>query len=162
MKFDVIDLRSLGTANLMRGQRLAYGPGEGNELVKIGEVENVGVMLDQKKPVTTPGNIAGYQTIARHGNFDGGGPAVAGHILNGHRAVLIEDGYHPAHWGLDAMASGLDPAQIGEGRNYPNGAVPAHPDGPAVVEENYAGNRTPGRWLHRAVRPPPLRSCAAR
>ena len=126
--------------NVVRGERLADRPGEANELLEMGAVEGVGVMPDQKKPVATPGDVAGHLAVSGHLHFDRGGPSVAGYVFDGDRAVFVQRGSHDAYRGFDAMVSGFDPAQISERHHHADGAVPAHSQASAVVEENYAGD----------------------
>ena len=111
-----------------------------DELVEIGPVDGVGVMLDQKEPVAAPGNVARHLAVSGYFYFDCGGPSVAGYVLDGHRAVFVQRGSHDAYRGLDAMVSGLDPAQVGERHHDTDGSVPAHAQASAVVEENDAGD----------------------
>ena len=115
-------------------------PGEMDELVKVRFRNCVGMVLDQKKPVPTPGNVARHRTES--GNFDlhGSGPAVAGYVFKGHGTVIVECGSHDTDRCLYAVSTGLDPAKICERSYDTDGSMPAHAQAPAVVEENDARN----------------------
>src|SRR5580704_12437108 len=138
MEFDVVDLGALRALNAVGGKRLANLPGEMDELVKVGSCNRVGVMLDQKKPIAAPGNVAGHRTVSRNFDVDGSGPAVAGYVFECHRAVFVQGGSHDPYWCFKAMGPRLDPAHIGEGGHNTNRSVAAHAQASAVVEENDA------------------------
>lgn len=140
MEFDVVDLGALRTANAGGGECLANLPGEMDELVKVRFCNREGVMFDQKKPVATPGNVAGHHTESGHFDIDGSGPAVAGYVFEGHGAVFVQSDSHNAYWRFHAMRTGLDPAQIRECGYNTDGSMPAHAQASAVVEKDDARN----------------------
>jgi hypothetical protein len=140
MKFDVVDLCALRTANAGAGERLPDSPSEMDELVKVGFCNRVGMMFDQEKPVATPGNVADDRTESGYLNRDGGGKAVAGYVFEGYGTVVVECDPHHAYRCLYAVFTGLNPAKIGERGYDADGSVPAHAQASAVVEENDAGN----------------------
>jgi hypothetical protein len=140
MQFDVVDLRALRTTNAGGGERLANLPGEKNELVKVRFRDSERMLLDQKKPVAAPGNVAGHRAESGNIDMDGSGPSVAGNIFKGHSVVFVQRDSHDADRCLYAVGSGLDPAKISERGDDADGSVPAHAQAPAVVEENDARN----------------------
>ena len=135
----MVNLRALRTANAGGVECLANLPGELDELVKIRSCNRVGMMFDQKKPVATPGNVAGHHTESGHFDIDGGGPAVARDVFKGYCAVLVQSDSHNAYWRFHAMRTGLDPAQMRERGYNTDGSMPAHTQASTVVEENDAG-----------------------
>jgi hypothetical protein len=147
MKFDVVDLCALCTVNAGGSERLPDLPGEMDELVKVRLRNRVGMLLDQKKPVATPGNVAGHCTESRDLDADGSGPAVAGYVFEGHGVIFVQCDSHDAYRCLDAVSTGLDPAKICERGYDTNGSMPAHAQAPAVVEENRARNAVGLRGL---------------
>jgi hypothetical protein len=58
VEFDVINFRALRALNLVGGERLADGPGEGDELFQIFPLDDIGMMLDQKEPVAAIGDVS--------------------------------------------------------------------------------------------------------
>jgi hypothetical protein len=140
MKFDVVDLRALRTANAGAGERLPDSPSEVDELIEVGFRNRVGMILDQKKPVAAPGHVPGHRTESGDFDMDGGSPAVAGYVFKGHGAVFVQCDSHDAYRCLDAVDTGLDPAKKCERGYDADGSVPAHAQASAVVKENDARN----------------------
>jgi hypothetical protein len=136
----VVNLRALRTANAGGVECLANLPGEMDELVKVRSCNRVRVMFDQKKPVATPGNLAGNRTESGYFDIDGSGPAVARNVFEGYCAVCVQDDSHNAYWRFHAMRTGLDPAQIRERGYNTDGSMSAHAQASAVVEEDDARN----------------------
>jgi hypothetical protein len=139
VEFDVVDLCALGTANSGGSERLPDLPGEMDELVKVRSCNRVGMMFDQKKPVSSPRNIASHHTESGHFDIDGSGPAVARYVFESHSAIFAQDDSHNAYRCFYAVSAGLDPAQIRERSYDTDGSMPAHTQTSAVVEENDAG-----------------------
>src|SRR5271165_504080 len=137
MELDVVDLGTLCALDPVGSERLPNGPCEVDELVEIFAVDGAGVMLDQKKPVATPGNVTGHRAVAGHFHFDGSRPAVAGYVFERYRAVFVQRRSYNADRRLDAVVSGLNPSQIRECGYDPDRSVPAHAEASAVIEENY-------------------------
>jgi hypothetical protein len=140
MKFDVVDLCALGTANAGGSERLPDLPGEMDELVKVRSCNRVGMMFDQKKPVPSPRNIAGHGTESGYFDIDGSGPAVARDVFEGHGAVFVQRNSYDAYRCLNAVSAGVNSAQIGERSYDTDRSMPAHAQASAVVEENDARN----------------------
>jgi hypothetical protein len=138
MKFDVVDLCALRTANAGADERLPDSPSEMDELVNVRFRNRVGMMFDQKEPVAAPGNVADHRTESGDFDRDGGGPAVAGYVFEGHGAVVVQCDPHDAYRCLDAMSTGLNPAKICQRGDDTDGSVPAHAQASGVVEENDA------------------------
>ena len=136
----MVNLRALRTANAGGVECLANLPSEMDELVKVRSCNRVRVMFDQKKPVATPGNVAGDRTESGYFDIDGSGPAVARNVFEGYCAVCVQDDSHNAYWRFHAMRTRLDPAQIRERGYNTDGSMPAHAQASAVVEENDARN----------------------
>src|ERR1700719_2908746 len=97
MKFDVVDLSVLRTANPGGRERLPDSPSEMDELVKVCFGNRVGMLFDQKKPVAAPGDVAGHCTESGDFDINGRGPAVAGYIFEGHGGVSVQCDSHDAH-----------------------------------------------------------------
>jgi hypothetical protein len=136
----MVDLGALRALNAVGGKRLANLPGEMDELVKVGSCNRVGVMLDQKKPIAAPGDVAGHRAVPGNFDVDGSGPAVAGYVLEGHRAVFVQGGSHDPHRCFKAVKARLDPAQVCERGYDTDRSMSAHAQASAVVEENDARN----------------------
>jgi hypothetical protein len=136
----MVNLRALRTANAGGVECLAKLPSEMDELVKVRSCNRVGMMFDQKKPVATPGNVAGNRTESRYFDIDGSGPAVARNVFEGYCAVCVQDDSHNAYWRFHAMRTRLDPAQIRERRYNTDGSMSAHAQTSAVVEEDDTRN----------------------
>src|SRR5437867_101541 len=117
-------------------------------------------MLDEKKPISAPSDVAG--------NGDGAavrsGPvvaiwqmerrafcfAVAGHVLDGSGSVLIECRGDHSDGRLDAMFPRLDATKVCQGDEETDRAVPAHSETADVVEKNDAGDtRLVVRWTEQ-------------
>jgi len=147
VELDVINLRALRTANAGGVEGLANLPGELDELVKVRSCTRVGMMFDQKKPVATPGHVAGHHTESRHFDVDGSGPAVARDVFESHGAIFAQDDSHNAYRCFYAVSTGLDPAQIRERSYDTDGSMPAHAQASAVVEENDARNAVCAGWF---------------
>ena len=143
MKFDVVDVCALRTTNAGGCECLANLPGEMDELIKVRFRNRVRMLFDQKKPIATPGNVAGHCTESRDFDLDGSGPAVAGYVFEGHGAVFVQYDSHDANGCLYAVSPGLNPAKICERGYDADGSVPAHAQASAVVEENDARNAVP-------------------
>ncbi len=136
----MVDLSALRALNAVGGKRLANLPREMDELVKVGSCNRVGVVLDQKKPIATPGDVAGHRAIPGNFDVDCSSPAVAGYVFKRYRAVFVQGGSHDADWRLDAVVPGPDPAQVCERGYDTDGSMPAHAQASAIVEENDARN----------------------
>ena len=140
MEFDVVYLGALRTANAGGSERLANLPGEMDELVKVGSCNRVWVVFDQKKPVATPGNIAGHRTESGYFDIDGSGPTVARNVFEGHCAVFVQRDAYDAYRCFNTVSAGLDLAKIRKRSYDPDGSVPAHAQASAVVKEDDASN----------------------
>ena len=134
----MVDLSALRAANTVGDKRLANLPGEMDEPVKVGSCNRVGVMLDQKKPIAAPGDVACHRAESGHVDVDCSGPAVAGYVFEGDGAVCVQGGSHDAYRRFNAVGPRLDPAQIGESGHDADSSVAAHAQASAVVEENDA------------------------
>ena len=105
----------------------------------MGKVEGLAVVFHQEKPIAAPGDVAGDQPQAGHGNGDGRMGAPGGHVQHGNLAIGVKGGGDGADRGLDFMNPGLNPAGVGEGDHKTDGAVAAHAEITDVIKENDTG-----------------------
>ena len=95
---------------------------------------------DEKKPVSTPGDIAGDMAHPRNFDDETGLISVGRDIDNGDRAVRVQVCAHGSRRGVDAVLARRDAAQVGEGVNEADGSVAAHAEVAYVVEEDDPGD----------------------
>src|SRR5579871_2195045 len=96
-------------------------------------------MVDQEKPISTPGDIAHDLLIPRYLHRDIFGVPVARHIAYRNATGRVQGSDYFADGRVDAVLSWLDPAEIGEGGHQTDGAVAAHSKIANVVEKNDSG-----------------------
>jgi hypothetical protein len=102
--------------------------------------------LDEEKPVTTPSDIAADDSEAWHVDRDGLGVAVRRYIRDGHGTIGVQRRGDRTDRGIDADLTRLDETLMGERHHQSDSAVPAHPERPDIVKENYP---KPTRWVVR-------------
>src|SRR5580698_432653 len=64
VELDVINFRPLRALNLVGAECLAGGPGKADELFQIFPLDEIGVMLDQKEPVATIGDVSRHFAVS--------------------------------------------------------------------------------------------------
>ena len=97
------------------------------------------MIADEEEPVAAPGDVAGHRANARDLHWHAGGAVKAGHVADGHAAVVAEQGIDCARGCFQLAGTAADLPQMSERDHYPYGAVAAHPEVPDVVEEDDAG-----------------------
>ena len=135
----MIDQAAVFAANVLVFQGLLHGDGVGGEGVEVVAGDAQVVLGDQEEPVAAPGDVAGHAAVARYLQADGLAVAVGRHVAHAHRAVVVQRRLDGADRRLDLVHAGFDPAQVGEGHHQADGAVAAHAQVAAVVEEDHPG-----------------------
>ena len=143
----MVYLLSIRACDLVSAQRLADRPGKVRQRLHVVECEFVALGIDQKKPVSTPRNVAAYLSKARDFGHDLHRAAIAPDIIHRHFPAVVKDGAYRTHRGLDAMLTRLDAVHVGERGDQSNGAVTAHAQVSHIVEEDHAGGAARVHWF---------------
>ena len=138
----MVDQAAVVTAQALILQGLLHGSRVGGKSGQIVTGHAQAVFADQKEPVAAPGDIADHPAIARHLHLDRLAITVGRHIAHADRAILVQGGGHRAHRCFDPVLARADTAQISQGYHQADGAVAAHAQVTAVVEEDYPGTGT--------------------
>jgi len=121
-EFDVVDLGAAPAGDAAAGEGLADAQGEISKRVDVGEFQGQAVAAGEEKPVPAPGDVADDLAVSVDHDADAGGGAVAGDVLDGDAAVVVEAGGDDADGGVDAVFARLDAAEVGEGDDQPDRA----------------------------------------
>ena len=122
----------------LRFKGLEHGPGVLGEGFDIVQLQRLAVVADQEEPVAAPGNIALHAAMPGYVNGDLLAVAVGGHIAHSDLAIWMQGGGDRADRGVDLVFAGLDQAQVMQGGDQTDGAVPAHAQITGIVEEDHA------------------------
>ena len=145
-EFDVVNLATIGTGHAGLSQSLANLPRVISECFKVRQGNLQAMRIDEEKPVTTPSDIAADDSEAWHVDRDGLGVAVRRYIRDGHGTIGVQRRGDRTDRGIDADLTRLDETLMGERHHQSDSAVPAHPERPDIVKENYP---KPTRWVVR-------------
>jgi hypothetical protein len=99
-------------------------------------------MLDEEKPVATPGYVSCDWPEAGDVDFDRFRSAVGGNIFDGDCTVFVQCSSHYTNRSFNAVLACFYPAQVCEGDEQTNGSMAAHAEAAGVIEEDDAGDAT--------------------
>jgi len=103
-------------------------------------------LLDQEKPVATPGDVTGDSANAVNLDGDILQVTIAFNVGDGDRVGIMEQDVNDADRCLELVRARSDPVQIGKGRPEADGGVTAHAEVLQVVEKD---DRRGAVVLHR-------------
>src|SRR5215207_9774597 len=93
------------------------------------------MVIDQEKPIATPGHISFHPAQSGHIQDHILGLTVAGHIGDGDCCLIMQLRCHCAEAGFDPMLSRLETSDMSQGNGEANGAVTAHFEQADIVKE---------------------------
>jgi hypothetical protein len=99
-----------------------------------------------EEPVAAPGDVPGDPAYPGDLDLDIERLGVGRHILDSHRAVLVELGRNRSDRSVDLELPRPDPPHVLESAHQPDRSVAAHAEPRGVVEEDDSGFRL---WRHR-------------
>ena len=137
-QFDVVDLSVIGAGNACRRQSAANLPGECSERFDLVKGEGKVMLAYQKKPVATPGDIAGDRAEAGNIHGNAGAKAIGRHIPKGDLVVWLQIDFDHADRGLDELLARPKPAKKSKRSGNADDAVAAHSQISGVIEEDDA------------------------
>src|SRR5205814_703309 len=104
---------------------------------EVVEGEMLTMIVDQKKPVATPGDVSSNFTVSRNLNRYIFRKAVARHVGDGNFSAFVEQRFDYAHGRFNAMSAWPNALQIRERRYHANGAMSAHSQIGNVIKEDH-------------------------
>lgn len=105
------------------------------------------MIVDEKKPVSTPGDVADDRAASGYLDLNIRGTAVAWDIVNGDVSVVMQDGLDFAYRGFDFVCASVESVHVGERGDESDGAVPAHSEVADIVEEDHARGAVAIDWI---------------
>ena len=105
------------------------------------------MILYQKKPVSTPRDVAADPPEARNFYWYLRRAAIAGHIVDRNRSIFVKDCTHCPDRRLDAVFSSPNALHICQRRNESDGAMTTHPQIANVIEKDHTGNAGSVHWF---------------
>src|SRR6266487_3506424 len=135
-QLNMIYLLAARAGNSSAGQCLPNSPGKFSEDINIVECQSLTMIIDEEKPVSTPGHVAGNRTNLRniHGYICS--QSITGHIRDRNVTFFIEAGFNRSHRSFNAMSSRFDPIQIVQRGDNADRSVPAHSQVANVIEKD--------------------------
>ena len=105
-ELDVVDLAPVIAGDVLPCQLPATFPAERGQGCQVVEREPLAVVVAEKEPVAAPGDVAGDASAAGKLQRHVRGGAIAGHVLDAHRAVGVEHGDDVADRRFDGVGAG--------------------------------------------------------
>lgn len=109
-----------------------------NQSFEVGEIDTRALVLDEEKPIPSPGDVATHGAPAGDIDRDGSGFAVARDIRDFHGAIIAQGCHDDPDGGVDPVCADADFPQMRERHGEADGAVNTHVEGGEVVEKNHA------------------------
>src|SRR5581483_2855379 len=120
----------------LRVDSLAHAPAKIRQLIHIRQCEFMRVLLNEKKPVPAPRDIASHRPDPGHAYGDAFVGAPAWDVGDRNFAVRMQGRRDDADRRIDAMFARLDPAQMRERNDQPNRSVATHAEITHVVKKD--------------------------
>src|ERR1700722_12402889 len=138
-ELDMVDQGAVLAAHALSLKRIANRGGRHRQRSHVREYKIARRKRSEEEPIAAPRDISAHGAKARNLDLNRFGETVALNILDRRRAIV--DQFHADHAdrGLEAMASGLEPAHMRKRHGKADRAVAAHADISDIVEEDDAG-----------------------
>ncbi len=138
----MVDVGAVFATNSCAFQRVTNATAEVHERLDVGERKLLAVIRHQEKPVSSPRDVAGHGSIARHADGHGPRESETSHVGDRHAPVFVELGGDDADRRFDPVLSGRNAPDARQRDDEPDHAVPAHSEVANVVEEDDARRAT--------------------
>src|ERR1043165_413548 len=135
----MIDLVSVGRCYSGTREGVSSFQCELHQTFEVFELQFLAVIVDEKKPIATPRDIAGNWSIGRHVNCNFRSSPITRDVRDFDASFVIEMCDDDADRCLDAMCAGTDAIQVGQRGDDTDSPVPAHSQVTHAIEKDDTG-----------------------